>query len=69
VWVDCVGGLLTEWVDCMGGLLTGWVDELGSTMSGATGWVDSLGGNRLRDWAIFRPQYASLLAGWDDGNI
>jgi hypothetical protein len=53
----------------VGGLLIGWVDELGSAMSGATGWVDSLGDNRLRDWAIFRPRYASLLAGWSDGNI
>ena len=55
----------------MGGLLevTEWVDELGSAMVGAIVWVDSVGCNRIRDWAIFRPRYASLLAEWDDGNI
>jgi hypothetical protein len=55
----------------VGGLLgiTEWVDELGSAMVGATGWVDSVGCNRLRDRAIFRPRYASLLAGWDGGNM
>ena len=60
-----IGG---TWV---GGLLgvTEWVDELGSAMVGAIVWVDSVGCNRLRDWAIFRPRYTSLLAGWDDGNI